>query len=174
MERMTAMTAPAGGRRQRDAAIVADRARGMRPALIAQRNGVTERTVRRVLAAWRESRPILGRVDPVAEIAATLAAYEQAAEDLAALAEDASQDAVKLGAIVRRVELVEHRLSLMRAVGLVPQRVGEWLAGPAMTDLLHDFVALIERHGIDRAIVEEFVELRDRVHRERRELNAAA
>jgi hypothetical protein len=116
---------PASHKARRDAQIVADRARGLRWATIAERHGVTERQCRTV---WRESQQ--GRVlsyeqeDPLASLDEAIASVDSVIEDLALLAESTNNDAVKLGAIRARLGALIERFALMRACGLVPRDLG--------------------------------------------------
>jgi hypothetical protein len=106
-EAATALT-----RRQRDtrnARVFADRARGLSWAAIEQRHGISERQSRRIVDGYIASRRPTLELYAAAVIRELLAQFEQAIEDLALLADDTSNEAVKLGAIARRLDVVERR-----------------------------------------------------------------
>jgi len=104
---------------KRDARVVADRARGLRWATIAQRNGVSESQARNI---WRERRSAEGfrtiRPDEIVDEA--VAQLEAVVEELAELAASTNNDAVRLGAVKARAAALLQRIELLQALGRVP------------------------------------------------------
>jgi hypothetical protein len=107
-------------RASRDAEIIQARARGFSWNTIALRFGVSDRHSRRIVEEYRQSRPSLHQIDPIDTIEAAIASYDQAIEDFAVLAEQTTNDAVRLGAIRSRLDALGAKLALMNATGLMP------------------------------------------------------
>ena len=109
---------------KRDAKIVAYRARGLGWALIADRYKLTERQCQNIWAHYRDGQPQPGETDPLAAVMEAIASYDAIIEDLALVAESATHDAVKLGAIKARCTAIEQKIVLMQMVGLLTRDLG--------------------------------------------------
>jgi hypothetical protein len=129
-------------RESRDHAIVAARRRGVSCVKLAEAYGLTPQRIGQIAAEWADvpSVPRDGvRVDASKEVARTLAAFEQAIEDLGEIVGD--QDApvhMRLGAISRTFDAHERRLRLMASAGfisrnlaapLIEQEMAAWTQG---------------------------------------------
>lgn len=111
---------------ERDVHVVADRARGIGWAKIAERQGLSERQCRNV---WSEH---LRRVAPLEETDLERVAEEQLVvfdtliEDLALLAESTPNDAVRLGALRSKMAAHYQRVGLLQHTGLLPRDLRHW------------------------------------------------
>ena len=132
---------------ERNAEVVRDRARGFGWPKVAERNGLSERQCRRICEEWRESRPRAHQEDPLELFEELLDAYNAGIEDLALVLEEASQDAVKVGAIKARLALIEDKAKLFQAVGILPDlgKLGEERDLRVLADTVWD---VMDRHGV--------------------------
>ena len=80
----------------RNSDVVRARARGLGWEEIASRFDLSERQCRRILADYRESRPSPHEIDPIETIQMAMEHYDAAIEDFALLAEQTTNDAVRL------------------------------------------------------------------------------
>lgn len=102
----------------RDARLVADRARGLGWAALAAKYGITARQAQNI---WKgRPQPAPTGSDPLAEVLELLESLAIAAEDLAELAESTGNDSIRIGAIKSRVDMQLRRFELMRQYGLAP------------------------------------------------------
>jgi hypothetical protein len=87
---------------RRNQLIVADVARGLRWATIAESHGLTARQCQNI---WRQRHALHegSPADPLEEAVALIEAHEMAAEEFAVLAETSGNDSIRLGAISRRL-----------------------------------------------------------------------
>ena len=122
---------PATEKVRRDDRIVADRARGLTWATIAERHGVSDRQAR---AIWKErlTAEPLESLDGLDAITEALLQVEAAIEDLALLAETTRNDPVRLGAIRARLEAQRDRVTLLRLGGYMP---ATWRAAMTEADI---------------------------------------
>src|SRR4051794_27278368 len=95
-----------------------DRARGLPLAAIADRRSISERTIRRYLAAGQ---PQVPTPDPSAAVAELLASLEATIEDLAVLAATTANDSVNIAALRERRDTGFARFRAMQDVGLLPR-----------------------------------------------------
>jgi hypothetical protein len=152
-------------RSARDLRVRADRARGIGVAVIAAREGISERQVRRIVAAGREETPpplALEPVDPDAVVREVLDLHDDALASLADLASGSAADHVRLGAIVRRVEIGVQRLALLRSFGLVPD-LRRFRGERAFSDAIEALGVLLVRHDVPAPVMREFLELAESV-----------
>ena len=140
---------------RRDAAIVADRARGLQWRTVADRYGLSERQCR---AIWTEAQAVR-RTDHVQDAEAivhdVIASLDALVEDLALLSEGTSNDSVRLGAIKARMQAVEQRFGVMRAAGLLPptwEALRVDLDGRKVAQRIFD---VFEAHGVDEVVKDD-------------------
>jgi len=133
---------------ERNAEVVRDRARGFGWSRVAERNGLSERQCRRICEEWRESRRREPDQDPLELFEELLDAYDAGVEDLAVVLEEASQDAVKVGAIKARVALIEDKAKLLQAVGLLPWNLGRLKEERDLRVVAETAWDVMERHGV--------------------------
>lgn len=145
----------AGERRKRDRELVADRARGMTWPELAARYELSERQAQRVVERWwsRQGEDVDVSSDDV--VRETLAAFAQDLNDLAVRAVETQNDAVKLGAIKARGDVFRGRIEVLRSIGRLPRDWTGWLGALETRALLHRFVAVLERRGVDDATLDE-------------------
>jgi len=102
--------------------VIADRARGFPWSYIADRHGLSERQCRNIWTARRDGRSdLLSAAEREALVHDALDAYDAAIEELAVLADETANDAVRLGSIKARTAVVKHRLEFLQAIGLLPK-----------------------------------------------------
>jgi len=132
---------------ERNAEVVRDRARGFGWTRVAERHDLSERQCRRICEEWRESRPREHDQDPLDIFEELLESYNSGIEDLALVLEEASQDAVKVGAIKARLALIEDKAKLFQAVGILPDlgKLGEERDLRVLADTVWD---VMDRHGV--------------------------
>src|SRR5687767_11736920 len=107
-------------RADRNAAVFEARARGFAWARIANEHGITERQAQRIFSEQRRNEPSLTARDPVETVEELLLNYEAAIDELAALAHGTGHDGTRLGAIRARVEVLNLRVNLLQALGVLP------------------------------------------------------
>jgi transposase-like protein len=146
-------------RADRNAAVVADRARGVAWAEIARAHDLTERQCRRIVQEYRDSRPALREVDPVAVVEDTLAAQESAISDLALLSERTDHDATRLGAIKARLSVYAERIELLQLVGMIPTDLGQLLIVEDNAEVVRQVVAVFSRNAVPDYVVEELLDV---------------
>jgi len=144
------MKGTAAEKLQRDAAVVADRARGLPWRLVAERNGLSESAAREAWAARSfeyEERPARDVIrDQLRQFDATI-------EELAELAVTSANDSIRLGAIRTRHEVCKDKLVLLHQCNLIRPLplVGIAYDAEAFGKKL---VELFEEHDVDRAVAE--------------------
>jgi hypothetical protein len=141
---------------RRDERVVADRVRGLSWPTIAQRHGLSERHCRTI---WADQAPVLSveDFDPLELVREAIAQYDGLLEDLALLAESASQDAVRLGALKSKVSVIGERLVFLQAVGLLPRDLGLLQQERDIRMIAHLLVDLFERYGLPPEAEEELL-----------------
>jgi hypothetical protein len=113
-------------RAERNAAIVADRARGLSWSLIAQNHDVTDRHARRVAAEQRDTAaPSLLQRDAIAIVEEVLHDFDTAIHELAVLAAETDHDSSRLGAIKARLDVQRSRIELLQMVGALPRELAQ-------------------------------------------------
>ena len=132
---------------KRDAKIVADRARGLGWALVADRHGLTERQCQNIWAHFLNSQPEPGEADPLTAVYETIASCDAIIEELALVAESATHDAVRLGAIKARQYAIEQRFRLKQAMGLIPRDLGLFVYEFDADRLAQTLEDVCEKHG---------------------------
>lgn len=132
---------------ERDARIVADRARGLTWATIEARHGVTERQCRTI---WAERlREVSAEpVDVRDALREAIAQLDAAIEDCALLAESTANDSVRLGAIKARLAAMGERDELMRLSGLLPFDARAVRTEAELRDINDLILGLFDRHGL--------------------------
>ncbi len=142
----------------------ADRARGLSWASIEQRHGISERQGRRIVDAYFARHHAELESDPAAVVRELLAHFEQAIEDLALLCAETEHDAVKLGAITRRLDVVERRITVLRSLGLLPRDWDRWSAAQDAHVVFKRLVdVLARRPDVPDDVVDELLTELDRM-----------
>ena len=105
---------------KRDAEIVRDRARGLTWETIALRYGLSTRQCRAVFSEWAREQPSPFKANRLDLLHETLASYDLAVEEFALLADDATQETVRLGALRTKLAAMDARLQLMISLAMLP------------------------------------------------------
>jgi hypothetical protein len=148
-------------REERDHAIVAARRRGVSCVKLAGTYGLTPQRVGQIVADWDEvpSVPRDGvRVDASKEVTRTLAAFEQAIEDLGEIVGDrAAPVHVRLGAIGRTFDAHERRLRLMASAGFISRSLAAPLVEQEMAAWTQGVAEILRRHDVGDEVIAELV-----------------
>jgi transposase len=150
------MKTTAAAKVKRDARVVADRARGLRWATIAERQGLSETMCRKI---WRERRSgeDFRSLRPAEVVDETVAQLESVVEELAQLAASTRNDAVRLGAIKARAATLIQRLELLQALGRVPVAPRlRWEIGMEFT--ANAVLAIFDRYEVPHAATQELID----------------
>ena len=134
----------------RNADVVRARARGLGWEEIAGRFGLSERQCRRILDDYRASESRLHEIDPIETVEGALDQYDAAIEELALLAERTAHDAVRLGAIKTRLDVLRGKLDLMAAVGVLPRDLGQLHVEIDVRNVVRAIVNVFDEHGVPR------------------------
>lgn len=151
------MKCSAADKVRRDGAVIADHARGLPWAVVAERNGICERQAR---DAWSRRSLDLEATPAREAIADELRQREALLEDLAVLITETRNDAVRLGALRTRHEVLKERLALLQAVGVTTpiKLVGHTCDTRRIAELT---IEMLNKYDVERGDAEEFAELLD-------------
>ena len=139
---------PPQARVERNAEVVRDRARGLGWSKVAERNGLSERQCRRICEEWRATRPSAYDHDPLALLDEILDHYDAGIEDLALVREEALQDAVKVGAVKARMNLIREKAELLQAVGILPRDLGKFAEERDLRVVADTVWAVMDKHDV--------------------------
>jgi hypothetical protein len=146
-------------REARDHAIVAARRRGVTCARLAATYGLTPQRIGQIAADWEDvpSVPRDGvQVDAGREVTRTLAAFEQAIEDLGEIVGDqAIAPHVRIGAINRMFDAHEKRLKLMAAAGFISRNLAAPLVEQEMVAMTQAVAGILRRHNVPDEVIAE-------------------
>jgi hypothetical protein len=145
-------------RSERDADVIAARARGLSWREVSRRFDISDRHCRRIVAEYRESGPKLHEVDPVEVIEDALASYDAAIEDFALLAEQTGHDGTRLGAIRGRLEATSAKLGLMTSVGVLPRNLGRLAVEIDVRKAAATAIDVLDRNGIPPEVQQQLAE----------------
>lgn len=109
---------------ERDKQIVAAKARSLSTPTVAKTFNVSEATVEKVMAEYRKSQPSLRSIDPIQVVEETIFELRGAIEELALLSSSSKQDAVRVGAVAKRVDTIDKLTKLMQTTGVLPNDLG--------------------------------------------------
>lgn len=129
---------------------------------VAARHGVSERQARRVVERWYAGRPQVRDLDPAEVVRETLVAFAQDLSDLAVLAVETNNDAVRLGAIKARGDVFRSRIEVLRTIGRLPHDWAGWLTVTDTIGLLRNFVDVLRRSEVDDETLRELRTIIDR------------
>jgi hypothetical protein len=135
-------------RAARDAEIVEARVTGAGWAEVATRYGVSERHAKRVLAAFRDTRPRLHERDPIEVVERALDEYDDIIDELRAVARQTRQDNARVGALKARLQATESRLSLLQAVGVLPRDLGQLRVEHDVRFIAQAILDVFDRHDV--------------------------
>lgn len=146
----------AGQKVERDARLVADRARGLGWTKLGEKYGITVRQCQNIWADRGPSEP-KAESDPVAELRDEIDFLDAAIEEYAELAQDTANDSIHLGAIKARVDAQKRRIELKRLYGLLP-RDGEHTLMAEIAELFDIVFLILERRGVGWEIQQEIID----------------
>jgi hypothetical protein len=86
---------------------------------------VSVATPKRAVAGFRATRPSLRDRDPATVVADMLDELQAISEQLAEIADSTANDAVRVGAIGRRLTVLRETRELMQATGVLPNDLGQ-------------------------------------------------
>lgn len=108
----------------RDSQIVAAKARSIPTSSVAQTFGVSVKTVETVMREYRESQPALRTVDPIQIIEEMIFEIRGAIGELALTGSTSKYDAVRVGAVGKKLDALKQLQQLMQATGVLPNDLG--------------------------------------------------
>ena len=142
----------ARGKVERDREIIADRARGFTWPTIAARHDLTERQCRSI---WKQSLDAQARVlesDPFEAVAEALVQWDAVIERFAVVAQEATQDSVRLGALKAQADALKARLILAHAVGLLPRDLGLFRREADVRLVATKILRTLEAHDVSEEV----------------------
>lgn len=140
-----------------------DRNRGLPWPVIAERHGLSERQCRNVYADWRDSEKeeLLTR-DPTEWLFETLARIDSIIGSLGLIAEQADNDAARVGALRSQMVAIQQQASLLVASGLLPRDLRSFLDQHAVERTLHAVIEVVERENVGQGVLEGLLSVLDR------------
>jgi hypothetical protein len=151
---------PAADKVRRDAALVADRNRGLTWPQVASRHGVSETQARNIHRAWRDgNQRVLASQEPMEWLWRTLERYESIQAQLAVIAASADNSAAQVGALRAQMDAIAAQTQLLVASGLLPRNLRAFREAGDMSRLIVRFVEILERHEVEPELVGELLEL---------------
>ena len=142
-------------REHRNRDIVRSRLRGFSEAAVASLYEISERQVRRIMSDYRADTPALGDIDPLALVGDMVAAHDAATDEVIALADQTSHDAVKLGALRTRLVLFRSKLDLLQFAGLFPAESAAFRVQVDLNDVGQQIADVFTRHQLPNAVVDD-------------------
>lgn len=139
----------------RDMSVIAGIGMGLRPATIAERVGLSESHVQRILDAHRQRRPVASPA-MAAEILRDALEGIEANIEVAALmhANTKAPWPVRLGAMRTKTEMQVVRLELLQLMGVLPQSASAPLDEHDARRIMLDFVAYLRRAGVAEQVID--------------------
>ena len=137
---------------ERDRLVVADRARGLTSATIADRHGLSERQSRSIWTESLDAHEALSSPDPFEAVAEALARWDAVIERFAIVADEATQDSVKLGALKAQADALRTRLILAHAVGLLPRDLGLFRREADVRVVATKILRTLEAHNVPEEV----------------------
>lgn len=146
----------------RDERILSAEARGEPHALIARREGVSQRTVSRVLHDAHDAEratdapaPTLVEVDPFALAAEVIDSTQASLRELRLLAARTANPSARVGALKAVPQAGASLLDVLARVGLAPSVPVEWWSAREWERARGALVEVAEEHGIDAAELQD-------------------
>lgn len=133
---------------------------------IAKRVGLSERSVRRSYRRYLEYRePEASEWRQVEEALDLLNEIVREAADNAAHAPPGSS--ARTGALRIMLEAVERQLAMRQALGKIPRYLGDFAQRGELETVLREFAEVLDRHEVGEALMDDFIELAERVAQRR-------
>jgi hypothetical protein len=148
---------PAAKKVARDRAVVVDRNKGLSWPVVAERHGIQERQARNIYRAWREEnsdREVTG-ADPVAWLFDTLDRYESVISSLALTAEEADNDAARVGALKAQLAAMDSQAALLTAAGFLPRDLGSIRYLNDVRQLVVEIVEIMRERNVPLEVLRE-------------------
>jgi len=145
-------------RTERNLAVAKRRLSGLSESCAAAEFGVSERQIRRILQAYKASRPRLEDLDAEGVVLDTLDAYAEAIEQLAELAATSRHDGARLEAVRAQMEVHAARMGLLQAVGGLPGDLGRFQVEIDLRQAARTVVEIFDRRGIPEEVQAEVVQ----------------
>jgi hypothetical protein len=131
---------------RRDDAIVADRARGLTWATVAERHGVSDRHAREVWREYAKHRNIVS-ADPEDAVLEALDRYDAIIEELVDATDNASNESVRLGALKHRLAATRAKVDLQASTGMLANH--DWTEElRSVRKILTAIFQVLDEHGI--------------------------
>ena len=149
---------------RRDAGVVADRARGLTWATIAQRHDLTPRACQLIWSQRASGDSATLLIDPQEALLEALEQLDRMAEDCSLLWESTRNDSIKVAALKQRHAVMADRFRLLMAVGVLPSNLGGFATEIDAVELGRVLLELFDRHGLDDDALQELQALLPQRH----------
>lgn len=144
----------------RDRQVVIDRNRGLSWTRVAQRNHLSERQSRNVYKQWRDAeKETILDFDPMEWLLDTLHRHESIISDLGLIAEEADNDAARVGALRTQLAAIQQQASLLVASGLLPRDLRSYRNAEEADRLIAAAAGVLDRRNVGVDVVNEILEL---------------
>ena len=143
---------------ERDRAIVIDRNKGFSWPVIAGRYSISERQCRTVYGEWRDTEKesrLSG--DPLEWLVETLTRYDSIISSLALIADEAANEAARVGALRSQMVAMGQQAALMVASGLLPSNLRTARDYETLVAVIDGMVAVVERHDLDTPVLDDLL-----------------
>jgi hypothetical protein len=145
---------------ERDGQIVLARLKGETNADIAERFGLSVRTVRMIFQTHREAYKVeIGNIESLSEVADMLIKYEHLEGKALAMVDKAKNDATTIGAIRTVIDIMRERLHVLQAIGAMPNDLGTLRVEMDYRRTSVLLVEVLRRHKLPPAVLTEIQEV---------------
>jgi hypothetical protein len=154
---------PAAKKVERDRAIVIDRNKGFTWPEIARRHGLQERQARNVYREWREDKLAeeVAPRDASEWLFEALSMYQQIISTLAQTADDADNDAARVGALRTQMAAMDRHTELLLATGRLPRSLQASIDRQQVQVMIRRMAEVLERHDVQPEVIRDLLTVID-------------
>jgi hypothetical protein len=143
---------------ERDAEIVSARASGLPWSEIAAEHRISGRQCRTIVNEYGKTGITPRLRDPVEVVDQMLERYEGFQERLIDIADTATNDSARVGAIKAAMEAMRSQAELMQAIGVLPRDLGRMAVAIDVRRVARAAIEVLDRNGIPAEVQRELVE----------------
>jgi hypothetical protein len=148
---------PARDKVVRDAAIVAARSEGLSWEAIAAEHGVSARQCRTIVNEYGKAGITPRLRDPVEVVDQMLERYEDFQERLILIADSATNDSARVGAIRAAIDAMRSQAELMQAIGVLPRDLGQMKVEIDVRHVARAAIDVLDRNGVPVEVQRELI-----------------